>query len=160
MTIRDWLVKWFGNAFRKAAKTVPVLPDIVTPSPADNPATVTPGGCGCDLSGPVADQFTGDYLSSRGNAEEAPSACYGFRLQLRRSSGRDWNVGSLIPKAVDDLGDRTVRAHCFDHNGFRYHLLGATATEKHNPEITLKSGDTVKHPGGRFWVVYESRKIK
>lgn len=135
----------------------PTLPPIL---PADKPATVTPAGCACDLTAPVADQFTGDYLASRGNAEEAPAGRYGFRLQLRRASGRDWNVGSLIPKATDDLGNRTVRAKCFDHEGFRYHLLGATATEAHNPEIPLKSGDTVRHPGGRFWLVYESRRIK
>jgi hypothetical protein len=127
------------------------------------PVTVKPDaaqGCGCDLSGPTADQFTGAYLESRGNTEEAPSGTYGLRLQLRRAQGRDWNVGSLIPKAVDDLGNREVRVKCFLNDGFQYHVLGATAHEKHDPEIKLKAGDTVKHPGGRFWVVYESRKLK
>ncbi len=143
----------------------PALPPSL---PADKPATgdtdLFRGGtekvCGCDLTSPVADQFTGAYLASRGNLEEAPSTRYGFRLQLRRGSGRDWNVGSLIPKATDDLGERTVRANCFDHDGFRYHLLGATKLEKHDPEIPLKFGDTIKHDAKRVWLVYESRKHK
>ena len=125
--------------------------------PADKPPT---GNCGCDLSGPTSDQFTGAYLQSRGNTEEAPSGTYGLRLQVRRSGGRDYNIGSLIPKAVDNLGNREVRVKCFINDGFQYHILGATAHEKHDPEIKLKQGDTIKHPGGRFWLVYESRRIK
>jgi hypothetical protein len=42
MTIRSWLVKWFGNAFKKAVKAkLPSVPEIITTEP-DKPAIVKP----------------------------------------------------------------------------------------------------------------------
>ena len=38
MTIRQWLTKWFGDAFKKAAKTVPVIPDIIKPADPVTPS--------------------------------------------------------------------------------------------------------------------------
>ena len=97
MTIRNWLIKWFGNAFKKAQATLPKVPDIVTPPVTDKPAT---GNCGCDLSKPRA-IFGVPVLG-------ATESKVGDWLRARWASGTDDSCGGLPhdvrPRAICPSG--------------------------------------------------------
>ena len=107
MTIRNWLTKWFGCAFKKAQATLPKVPDIVTPPVADRPATGTTDhipdatkGCGCDLSKPRA-VFGVPVLG-------ATESKVGGWLRARWASGTDDSCGGLPhdvrPRAICPSG--------------------------------------------------------
>jgi hypothetical protein len=97
MTIRNWLIKWFGDTFKKAQATLPKVPDIVTPPVIDRPATK---GCGCDLSKPRA-VFGVPVLG-------ATESKVGEWLRARWASGTDDSCGGLPhdvrPRAICPSG--------------------------------------------------------
>ena len=90
MTIRDWLVKWFGDAFKLANKVNPKVP-VLNPDAADDEVPAgrngVSGDCGCDLTKPRA-VFGVPVLG-------ATEAKVGEWLRARWARGTDDSCGGL-----------------------------------------------------------------
>ena len=131
MTIRQWLIKLFGDAFRKA---LPKLP-IPAPAPEPDKPVAGQGACGCDLSKPVSvPPYTAQYLKDQGNKTECPSTKAGAGNvrgpEVDNGSGKMWLLGNtaehgnILEMAYDIDGKRNACGKCFDADGGRYHFLG------------------------------------
>lgn len=154
MTIRNWLTKWFGCAFKKAQATLPKVPDIVTPPVADRPATgttdhipdATKKVCGCDLSKPRAvfgvpvlgatESKVGDWLRARW-ASGTDDSCGGLPHDVRPRaicpSGKSFGWKYAITKGFikirfDDKGNMAISCGDVPAEGLtqRWHFVGTS----------------------------------
>jgi hypothetical protein len=102
-------------------------PPVVVKPPVADPAP-SAGGCGCDLTKPLAiPPYTDAQLKAMGNAAECPQTKAGagnVRFKTSNGHGGQWALGQHLDKGYDIDGKRNAKGKCFDADGGRYHFIG------------------------------------
>ncbi len=169
MTIRDWLIKLFGEAFKKAAKVIPPAvtpPVVVAPPTADpTPATVDVTGNLCD---PNPAKYTPEYVSQNASFEEChiePATGLMIRTAFWRPSvGQWWLLSGLAEGHIRRVGFDLV-ADNFTKDGYTYEVIGFT---KYEPQVNEKpeqlklfsKGNTSPYDGARQYCHWVGHKAK
>lgn len=139
MTIRDWLVKWFGDVFKKVSKKVPVIPDIVTPKP-----DVAPAACSCSLKDPLAVPLVPKLGSSDKEVDAnlrqrwvdgAQDTCGGLPSDIRplaiRPAGKTfgWKYPVTEGKISVRVNGDKMTISCGVYEGQSWHIIGGSDQE-------------------------------
>lgn len=128
MKIRDWLIKYFGDYFKKVTPAPTPAP---TPNPTPAPVVVTG-----DLEDPAG--YTEASVAANANFEEChiePSTGLLIRYAVYRPSCRGWwmlsSLGEGHVKLDGSKSNGTLIAENFSKNGQNIEVLGFADYEMH-----------------------------
>lgn len=158
MTIRQLLVKLFGEAFKKAVKVSPIPSPVPSPTPApDKPAT---GPLAVPLV-PIhgADEAAIDAWLAAGGAPECDGGIPQVRFQLLRPSGKSWSYAPFRSSGcVASYADGKLVIKDVEFEGQLYRLVYQSHHDQglHMPGLAVKAGDTLDLNNGK-WLFFECR---
>lgn len=162
MTIRQWLIKMFGDAFKKALPSLPI--PTPTPNPVD-PPSVTPDPVAVDTTKPLTmplrshgSEADVDRWLAAGGAPECGGISPDIRAMLIRPNGKTWGYAPFW-KSGAFLGSKTDGTVSFKDvpmDGQTYSFVGYSVQENVSTMTKAKAGDAIQYVSGghgmfTFW---------